>query len=139
VLFGILLFDKRDSKISVNRGTGDVSSPAAAARTSQPGHPEQAPKLFAPIAQKTTGPIASEIAAWAILHRLAPAGGLTWGHDEWLADPSWQFDRRIDFVFYKGATFAPVKADVFDMRLDGALPPFWASDHAAIGAAFLLK
>ena len=77
--------------------------------------------------------------AWPILHRLDAAGGLTWGHDEFLADPARQFDRRIDFVFYKGATFAPVKADVFDMRLDGALPPFWASDHAAIGAAFLLR
>ena len=36
-----------------------------------------------------------------------PAGGLTWGHDEFLADPLRPFDRRIDLVFYRGAGFVP--------------------------------
>jgi endonuclease/exonuclease/phosphatase family metal-dependent hydrolase len=77
--------------------------------------------------------------AWAVLHPLQPAGGLTWGHDEFLADPSQQFDRRIDLVFYKGAPFLPARAEVIDLRLDTTQPPLWASDHAAVHAAFLLK
>ncbi len=77
--------------------------------------------------------------AWAVLHPRDPAGGMTWGHDELLADPTWPFDRRIDLVFYKGATFRPVRADVLDLRLDGTQPPLWASDHAAVSAKFQLR
>ena len=77
--------------------------------------------------------------AWAVLHPRNPTGGLTWGHDELLADPSWPFDRRIDLVLYKGATFLPARADALDLGLDGTQPPLWASDHAAVSAAFLLR
>jgi endonuclease/exonuclease/phosphatase family metal-dependent hydrolase len=77
--------------------------------------------------------------AWAVLHPFDPAGGLTWGHDEFLADPSRLFDRRIDLVFYKGATFTPVQADVLDLWLNRTLPPLWSSDHAAVSAEFLLR
>lgn len=77
--------------------------------------------------------------AWAVLHPFDPAGGLTWGHDEFLADPSRLFDRRIDLVLYKGATFAPVRADVLDLWLNRTLPPLWSSDHAAVSAEFLLR
>jgi hypothetical protein len=77
--------------------------------------------------------------AWAVTHPRRPAGGLTWGHDEYLADPAFPFDRRIDEVFYRGDTFCPVAADVYDLWLHRAAPPLWASDHAALGAEFLLR
>lgn len=77
--------------------------------------------------------------AWAVLNPNDSTGGLTWGHDEFLAYPSVSFDRRIDLVFYKGATFLPTQADVIDMVLDRAAPPLWASDHASVNADFLLQ
>lgn len=77
--------------------------------------------------------------AWAILHPKTPAGGLTWGHDAWLADATTPFDRRIDFVFYYGKDLVPVHADVVDLATGLAQPPFWASDHAAVSATFKLK
>lgn len=46
---------------------------------------------------------------WAVLHPFHPAGGLTWGHDEFLADPTLPFDRRIDFVFFRDAALSPSK------------------------------
>jgi endonuclease/exonuclease/phosphatase family metal-dependent hydrolase len=77
--------------------------------------------------------------AWATLHQYNPAGGLTWGHDEFLADPNVAFDRRIDLVFYKGADLIPTDADVVDMALGRTTPPLWASDHAAVTGEFLLN
>lgn len=77
--------------------------------------------------------------AWAMVHSSDPAGGLTWGHDEFLADPSVNFDRRIDMVFYRGADFVPQSADVLDLWLGRDAAPLWASDHAALGASFRLK
>lgn len=74
--------------------------------------------------------------AWAVLHPDTPADGLTWGHDEFLADPTVPFNRRIDFVFYRGAGFVPQTADVLDLWLDRDAPPFWASDHATVSAGF---
>lgn len=71
---------------------------------------------------------------WASLNPFNPAGGLTWGHDEFLADPTHLFDRRIDFVFYRGAGFVPVGAEVIDMSLGRTELPLWASDHAALAA-----
>jgi endonuclease/exonuclease/phosphatase family metal-dependent hydrolase len=71
---------------------------------------------------------------WALLNPGAPAGGLTWGHDEFLADPTQLFDRRIDFVFFRGKSFAPAKADVVDLNLNRSEAPLWASDHAAVAA-----
>ena len=76
---------------------------------------------------------------WAKLHPKSPAGGLTWGHDEFLADPATAFDRRIDLVFYRGKGILPVDADVIDMTTGLKSSPLWASDHAAVTAGFLLK
>lgn len=77
--------------------------------------------------------------AWATIHAADLTGGLTWGHDEFLADPTTAFDRRIDFVFYRGGCFVPVKADVEDIVTGLSVPPFWATDHAAISVGFLLR
>ena len=77
--------------------------------------------------------------AWAVTHPGDPAGGLTWGHDEFLADPVTPFIWRLDYVFYRGAGFVPTHADVLDMGLDQAQPPLWASDHAAVCAGFLIE
>jgi endonuclease/exonuclease/phosphatase family metal-dependent hydrolase len=76
---------------------------------------------------------------WAVLHPFHPAAGLTWGHDEFLADPNVLFDRRIDFVFFRGPGFVPVKAEPIDMVLNRAQPPLWASDHAALAAELLIE
>jgi len=62
VIFGTLLFDNLDAKIS-KMGTGDVLSPAVADWTSRTDPPEQPPKLLALFARKAGGPIPSEIAA----------------------------------------------------------------------------
>ncbi len=75
---------------------------------------------------------------WATLHPADLAGGLTWGHDEFLADPTQPFDRRIDLVFYRGATFVPSGIQVLDGSLDRTEPPLWTSDHAALAAQFRL-
>lgn len=77
--------------------------------------------------------------AWAVTHPNDVTGGLTWGHDEYLANPSVAFDRRIDCVFYKGTTFMPENSEVLDLWLNRTSPPLWASDHAALSAGFLLK
>lgn len=77
--------------------------------------------------------------AWAVLHRNNPAGGLTWGHDEFLADPTTLFDRRIDLVFYKGNSVIPNQSEVVDLSLDRNEAPLWASDHAAVFAEFRLR
>ncbi len=77
--------------------------------------------------------------AWADTHRRNPAGGLTWGHDELLADPSAPFNRRIDLVFYRGSDFMPIHSDVLDLWLGREEPPLWASDHAAVTAEFTLR
>jgi endonuclease/exonuclease/phosphatase family metal-dependent hydrolase len=74
---------------------------------------------------------------WGELHPRNPAGGLTWGHDEYLADPSVHFNRRIDFVFFRGANFDPISAEPIDIKIRHTMgqPPFWASDHAAVFAS----
>ncbi len=77
--------------------------------------------------------------AWAAAHPAAFAGGLTWGHDPYLSDPGTAFDRRIDFVFLRGAGFVPVQVKVIDLSLGRAQPPFWASDHAAVTANLLIE
>jgi endonuclease/exonuclease/phosphatase family metal-dependent hydrolase len=77
--------------------------------------------------------------AWAVLHPANPTGGLTWGHDEGLANPNVPFDRRIDFVFFRGAGIVPVQANVADLGLNRTQPPLWASDHAAVFAGFQIQ
>lgn len=77
--------------------------------------------------------------AWAALNPSTPTEGLTWGHDEFLADTGTVFDRRIDFVFYRGKGIVPAAAEVIDMETGLSEAPLWASDHAAVGASFWLK
>jgi endonuclease/exonuclease/phosphatase family metal-dependent hydrolase len=77
--------------------------------------------------------------SWVDTHWRNLAGGLTWGHDEFLADPTTLFDRRIDLVFYKGFSFVPTRSDVVDMRLGRSEHPLWSSDHAAVTAEFLFR
>jgi endonuclease/exonuclease/phosphatase family metal-dependent hydrolase len=77
--------------------------------------------------------------AWTSLHPTDLAGGLTWGHDEFLADPDTLFTWRIDFVLFRGRHFHSVKADVLDLYLNLTQPPLWASDHAAVAADIEFK
>jgi endonuclease/exonuclease/phosphatase family metal-dependent hydrolase len=77
--------------------------------------------------------------AWAVLNPNGLTDGLTWGHDELLANPTKPFDRRIDFMFYRGAGFVPQSADVLDLWLGRTAAPLWSSDHAAVSASFRLQ
>ena len=77
--------------------------------------------------------------AWAKTHPRTPTLGLTWGHDEYLADPTTLFDRRIDLVFYRGKGLVPTDAAVVNLTTGLMRPPLWASDHAAVVAEFMLK
>ncbi len=75
--------------------------------------------------------------AWLALNPNDPAGGLTWGHDPFLADPATPFIWRLDLVFSRGGIFAPVESEVLDPLL-GSTPPLWPSDHAALTVCFRL-
>jgi endonuclease/exonuclease/phosphatase family metal-dependent hydrolase len=77
--------------------------------------------------------------AWVVAHPDDLAGGLTWGHDANLANPAVAFDRRIDFVFYRGPRFTAAAADVLTLPLATTVPPLWATDHAGVGASILFK
>lgn len=77
--------------------------------------------------------------SWAALHQSDLAQGLTWGHDEFLADPSQPLVWRIDFVLFRGGSFSPTYADVLDISLNRTQPPLWASDHAAVAAQFQFR
>ncbi len=72
--------------------------------------------------------------AWAELHPADLAGGLTWGHDELLADPDTLPVWRIDLVLFRGTRFVATQAERIDIALDRTPPPLWASDHAAVAA-----
>jgi endonuclease/exonuclease/phosphatase family metal-dependent hydrolase len=66
---------------------------------------------------------------WPAVRPLDP--GLTWGHDELLANPSTPFSLRLDMLFYRGGSFEPLAAETIDPVL-GSTPPLWISDHAAL-------
>jgi len=74
---------------------------------------------------------------WNVLNPHDPAGGLTWGHDALLADPSVKFDRRIDLILYRGARFAPASLVVVNPKI-GTTAPLWFSDHAGVSSVFHL-
>ena len=44
-----------------------------------------------------------------------------------------------NLLLYEGRSLEPVDVSVIDMELDRTQYPLWASDHAAVGAKFLLK
>jgi endonuclease/exonuclease/phosphatase family metal-dependent hydrolase len=77
--------------------------------------------------------------AWGTLNKADPAGGLTWGHDEYLADHTVPFIWRLDLVLYRGNSLVPTQSEVLDLTLNRAQPPLWASDHAALTADFRFK
>ena len=76
---------------------------------------------------------------WTATHPKAPAGGLTWGHDEFLADPSTSFVWRLDYALYRGAGLDPINSEVIDMAVDRTEHPLWTSEHAAVAAGFLFQ
>lgn len=71
---------------------------------------------------------------WAALHPTDPLGGLTWGHDELLADPGTAPVWRIDLILFRGNRFGVTQAEAIDITLDRTQPPFWASDHLSVAA-----
>ncbi len=77
--------------------------------------------------------------AWNTTHRADPAGGLTWGHDPLLADPTVDFVWRLDLVLYKGAQFQPTQVEVLDPMLELSGHPLWPSDHGTVSASFMLE
>jgi len=77
--------------------------------------------------------------SWLQLNSANPAGGLTWGHDELLADPATAFETRIDLILYRGGNFVPASATVLDSALDSQSPPLWGSDHAAVSVNFSIS
>jgi len=76
--------------------------------------------------------------AWLKNYARNPAGGLTWGHDAELSDPSQGFSWRIDHVLYRGGDFNPTAARTLDFSL-GSVPPLWPSDHAGLAVQFILN
>jgi endonuclease/exonuclease/phosphatase family metal-dependent hydrolase len=76
--------------------------------------------------------------AYSALFPKKTAGGLTWGHDEWLTDQDVHFDRRIDLALYRGSLFKPDQSKVLDLQISRKTAPLWASDHAALVTGFKL-
>lgn len=77
--------------------------------------------------------------AWATTHPDDLGGGLTWGHDPMLADPTTAFIWQLDHVFYRGPGLFASDCEVTDLELDRPQPPLWASDHAALRASLLFQ
>jgi endonuclease/exonuclease/phosphatase family metal-dependent hydrolase len=71
--------------------------------------------------------------AWSVARPGEP--GLTWGHDENLANPSVVPTLRLDYVLYRGGLFQPSDAETIGWMIRG-IPPLWFSDHAAVLAQF---
>jgi endonuclease/exonuclease/phosphatase family metal-dependent hydrolase len=57
--------------------------------------------------------------------------GLTWGHDQFLADPSLAHIFRLDYVLYRGSSFEAEDAVTLDPMI-GSVPPLWYSDHTGL-------
>jgi hypothetical protein len=74
--------------------------------------------------------------AWTALHPHNRTGGLTWGHDADLADPTQRFVWRVDLVLYRGNAFQPEELEILDARLRHTQAPLWPSDHAAVAVQF---
>jgi len=77
--------------------------------------------------------------AWNGAHRDDPEGGLTYGHDYYLTDPSREFTWRLDLVLSRGGLLTPTTFEVIDPTLTGPNPPLWPSDHAGIYAELLIR
>jgi endonuclease/exonuclease/phosphatase family metal-dependent hydrolase len=75
--------------------------------------------------------------AWSETHPHDP--GLTWGHDEFLADPTLAFVQRLDLILFRGHGVNAEEATRVDDLLGRAQPPLWGSDHAGVAATLRLK
>jgi len=75
--------------------------------------------------------------AWLELNPGTPEGGLTWGHDPWLSDPTVAFQWRLDLILYRGPEFTPTACELIDPMI-AETPPLWPSDHAALAASISL-
>jgi len=67
--------------------------------------------------------------AWSVAR--PGALGLTWGHDQFLADPSVAHVFRLDYVLYRGSIFHSEDAVTLDPMI-GSRPPLWFSDHSSL-------
>ena len=67
--------------------------------------------------------------AWSVAR--PRAAGFTWGHDEFLADPSTLLTLRLDYVLYRGPRLHATDADTIGSIIRST-PPLWFSDHAAV-------
>jgi endonuclease/exonuclease/phosphatase family metal-dependent hydrolase len=65
--------------------------------------------------------------------------GLTWGHDQFLADPRVLFSLRIDDVLYRGSQLHASDAETIDLMIRATPPPLWFSDHAAVIAELEIR
>jgi hypothetical protein len=74
--------------------------------------------------------------AWSAVHPFDP--GLTWGHDEFLADPAAPFLLRIDLLLYRGRALSPTDAEIVNPAIGGP-PPLWFSDHAGVFGSFAVQ
>ena len=69
--------------------------------------------------------------AWSDLHPNEP--GLTWGHDQFLANKNHPFTLRIDLALFRGEGLDASDVVVVDPLIRSGAP-FWFSDHAAVFA-----
>jgi endonuclease/exonuclease/phosphatase (EEP) superfamily protein YafD len=74
--------------------------------------------------------------AWSAVHPFDP--GLTWGHDEFLAEPAAPFLLRIDLLLYRGRALSPTDAEIVNPAIGGP-PPLWFSDHAGVFGSFAVQ
>ena len=104
----------------------------------QPGAPGGADTLHRNATQTYDALIAAGFTdAWAALHPADLAGGLTWGHDELLADPDTVPVWRIDLVLFRGTRFGATQAEAIDIvqssrRKDGR----WSLQHSYKGKTY---
>jgi len=66
---------------------------------------------------------------WSVLH--PGDAGLTWGHDDRLADPTVEFVWRFDLLLFRGSQIQPLEMWRLSPQFQ-ATPPLWPSDHAGL-------
>jgi len=73
---------------------------------------------------------------WNVVH---PGDlGLTWGHDERLADPTVEFVWRFDLILFRGWQIQPLDMWRLSPQFQ-ATPPLWPSDHAGVVAQLRIR
>jgi len=74
--------------------------------------------------------------AWSVARPTDP--GLTWGHDEFLANPNLAFIFRLDLVLFRAGGFDATDAEVVNPMI-GSSPPLWFSDHAGVFVTLAIR